>query len=225
MRGFGASSATSSAVVATAPVVAEMPANNAAASRKVERSATSAGTTPTSESSRPPTIAPVAIAVLSNTPFSPLAAGSSASGTRCWDERGDGDLRDRGEHAADRDRHVDEDRRAAEQAGDDGGERDGSQQLDGHEQPLAADAVDDRGGDAAAKDRRREADEHQEGDAARGPRLLIHPAHERADGEPVAGLRDQAAEQKPPHGAAAEWIEEPPDCRDGGGPPCRDARI
>ena len=60
---------------------AEIPANSAAARTKVERSAISAGTTPTSASSRPPAIAPVAIALLSITLIRPFAAGSSSAGT------------------------------------------------------------------------------------------------------------------------------------------------
>ena len=59
-----------------------MPANSSAASTKVTRSAASAGPIPTSASSAPPASAPVAIAVLSITPASPFAAGSSARGTR-----------------------------------------------------------------------------------------------------------------------------------------------
>ena len=81
--------------------------------------------------------------------------------------------------------------------------------LDPGDQPLPRDAVDDDGGDPAAEDRRRHANEHQQRDGRSGPSPAVRPADERRHSQPVPGVGHEPAERKPSVGREPERRRDP----------------
>ena len=69
--------------------------------------------------------------------------------------------------------------------------------------------IDERGGQAAADDRRQEADRHQQRHLRDRRRRLVHPADEDGDHQPVAEVGDALAEREPAEGGRAERPLEP----------------